>query len=635
MASALLDAARGYVSLGWPVFPCRVEPDPERPGKRSKRPTVAWAEFQHRVPTALEIEDWWAEPRRTTNGIGVATGILMGAVVVDVDDPSETARDHALAYFGETHRIARTVSGGWHLYYRHPGRGLRIPNTVRIPEFTEPVDLRGDGGFVVLPPTDGYAWVEEGEMGVFPAERCLRQAALAPEDPPEESTPAPSSDALVSRVRLGAAQGQRHAELLRLVGGLVARGERQEVVLELAHAFARNCQPPITDRREIEEAVRDVVRADPARGRVRQERAAEERPRDPEQVQHPIGLTGDRLLELLARPIPPPIAPGIIYPHTASLLIGEPFIGKSHLFAWLGSQLAIGLAAWDGAPEPERPLRIAFVTREDQVEMLARRMITMDVTSGGRRARGAWKDHLYFIGFDPWIDPALVLQADLSEKGTDFILRDLDAAGPFDGVFLDTVPRMFPREFDENDAVDSGIVWGRIERLRQEIGGFVVGATHPPKSIATNPDLPLWARARGSSALVGAARAICSLESHPGGSHLRRLRAQANLPGAPKSLSFAVGVEEHPEEMLWWRPTSDTRPDVRATSLLPDRWINTSALAALLARQADRDTPNSKDRDRAASLRSLWEIDGQIETRKGSHGAIEMRPNPTYEEPPF
>lgn len=56
-------------------------------------------------------------------------------------------------------RVVRTARG-WHYWYRHPG--TPIPNTVQLFGATAPaIDIRGDGGIVVAPPSihpDGHRY---------------------------------------------------------------------------------------------------------------------------------------------------------------------------------------------------------------------------------------------------------------------------------------------------------------------------------------------------------------------------------------------------------------------------------------------------------------------------------------------
>jgi hypothetical protein len=52
-------------------------------------------------------------------------------------------------------RTVRTAHGGLHLYYRHPQDGKTYPNTVKLGGIAG-IDVRGDGGYVVLPPSKLY-----------------------------------------------------------------------------------------------------------------------------------------------------------------------------------------------------------------------------------------------------------------------------------------------------------------------------------------------------------------------------------------------------------------------------------------------------------------------------------------------
>jgi len=47
----IIDAALEYLDRGFSVIPVK---------RTDKRPYVRWEEFQHRLPTADEIEHWWS-----------------------------------------------------------------------------------------------------------------------------------------------------------------------------------------------------------------------------------------------------------------------------------------------------------------------------------------------------------------------------------------------------------------------------------------------------------------------------------------------------------------------------------------------------------------------------------------------
>ena len=144
----LIDYALKYLSLGFSVIPV---------GK-DKKPLVKWEKFQDRKTTKEEIKDWLE--RSKTTGVGVITGAISGIVVVDVEAGGDT-KDLPPTV------VSKTGGGGWHFFYKHPGRPVK--NAVRI---RDKMDVRGDGGFVVMPPSlhasgNRYEWLIAPEDAGF------------------------------------------------------------------------------------------------------------------------------------------------------------------------------------------------------------------------------------------------------------------------------------------------------------------------------------------------------------------------------------------------------------------------------------------------------------------------------------
>lgn len=159
--------ARRYAERGFDVFPLT-------PG--SKKPLAGSNGLTDATQDPDQLWAWWgSNPER---GLGIATGQRSGVVVVDVDD---------LEQMGELKRrgplpstlTARTPKGGLHLYYAAPSVPIR--NSVRERGWLKQpgIDVRGDGGYVVGPPTethaDGqgtasgrYSWVSLADVAPFP-----------------------------------------------------------------------------------------------------------------------------------------------------------------------------------------------------------------------------------------------------------------------------------------------------------------------------------------------------------------------------------------------------------------------------------------------------------------------------------
>lgn len=155
------DLANKYRKKGWSVFPVILTQDPN--GKVQKKPAVAWREYINRLPTEQELRSWFGSERY--NGIGLATGAVSGVVVIDVEADAEP---ETVKFFDRSPFASRTISGGWHFYFKAT-EALR--NTVRLDD--KLVDFRGDGGFVVLPPSGinnkAYAWHKtQGGLDALP-----------------------------------------------------------------------------------------------------------------------------------------------------------------------------------------------------------------------------------------------------------------------------------------------------------------------------------------------------------------------------------------------------------------------------------------------------------------------------------
>jgi bifunctional DNA primase/polymerase-like protein len=188
--TARLDQALRLSRAGWHVLPCH-SPDFEgcscggtncsSPGKhpRTRRGL-------HDASTDPDVvKRWWR--RWPLANVGVRTGAASGLVVIDIDPAHgglETIRRlHAEHPLPRGLRV-RTGSGGWHLYFAHPGH--RISNsagTVLGPG----VDVRGDGGYVIAPPSGHvsggeYRWVGQWELPELPTHlsELLRPADPSP-----------------------------------------------------------------------------------------------------------------------------------------------------------------------------------------------------------------------------------------------------------------------------------------------------------------------------------------------------------------------------------------------------------------------------------------------------------------------
>lgn len=160
----ILDYARRYTAAGMVVLPAI-------PG--TKRPAAAWKTI-HATPDFSD--PMWLNADR----IGVLTGRGQAAlVVVDLDKSDHVdgnvewrklLNSLQLPYHAPQ---VTTPSGGGHAYYRLPPGDTTLGNSVKV---LPGIDIRKDGGYAVLPGSDGYAFA----AGVTPESLVTTAPMMSP-----------------------------------------------------------------------------------------------------------------------------------------------------------------------------------------------------------------------------------------------------------------------------------------------------------------------------------------------------------------------------------------------------------------------------------------------------------------------
>jgi KaiC/GvpD/RAD55 family RecA-like ATPase len=327
--STMRFVAADYYERGWMPIPLRAQGTPDD----LKKPLVNWREFQHDRPPSHEVEGLF---EGDTN-IAVITGRVSGLVVIDfdgkVDDPVAFLTGASLP---ASCPIAVTGGGGFHCYYRHPGG--TVHNGVRLAEIDGiKIDVRGDGGYVVAPPSmhgsgNRYYWLQEGEPPLLP--ECYRQ--LLERAPGAQAAPAKTrfEDFFgdeAERILRGVGQGQRNDAAARVAGYAlkVTRGDEQAAATILRLWNAQNT-PPLDDE-ELAATLNSIIRRDRSHGDRHKEQDAPLAEGDV--------LDGRAWAKAVynvppRRGIPAPALPTIdevggIVPGDLVLLAGRPGMGKS------------------------------------------------------------------------------------------------------------------------------------------------------------------------------------------------------------------------------------------------------------------------------------------------------------------
>jgi hypothetical protein len=160
----MLRAALQLAERGLAVFPCR---------PRDKRPATAHG-CKDATGDVITIQTWWQE--NPNYNIGIATGVVSGIFVVDVDD-AEAELKRLEAEHGELPQTVEVITGredGRHLYFKCPN--ALIGNTAG--KIAEGIDTRGEGGYVLAPPSihpsgRRYAWSVDSANGFAQAPQWL------------------------------------------------------------------------------------------------------------------------------------------------------------------------------------------------------------------------------------------------------------------------------------------------------------------------------------------------------------------------------------------------------------------------------------------------------------------------------
>ena len=164
----MLTSVIGYAAeRGWWVFPA-----PMGEKKSHKAAANSGGRKWGMTRDLAEIEaDWNKWPDAN---VGLPTGEVNGFFVVEADTEEGHGVDGiaALAELEKNHGplpktlMAESPSGSIHYYFKHPGGDTKIKNSAS--EIASGVDVRGDGGMVIAPPSvrkDGeYRWLNDNPI---------------------------------------------------------------------------------------------------------------------------------------------------------------------------------------------------------------------------------------------------------------------------------------------------------------------------------------------------------------------------------------------------------------------------------------------------------------------------------------
>jgi hypothetical protein len=247
----MVKAALAMATRGMQVFPCL---------PHGKKPATKHG-FQDATLNPQQIEAWWRS--WPSCNIGVATGAPSGVFVIDVDKGEKEMRRLEAQHGALPPTVESTTPNGRHIFFRYPGWPVKCSQN----EFAPGIDVRADGGYVVVPPSvhpsgRRYYWRIDAANAFADAPEWVLDRLRATSASTAHPTPALE---LRQILRDGVDEGQRNKSVARLAGHLLRRYVDPLVVLDFMIIWDEaRCRPPL-GAREVTHIVDSIAKREIAR----------------------------------------------------------------------------------------------------------------------------------------------------------------------------------------------------------------------------------------------------------------------------------------------------------------------------------------------------------------------------------
>lgn len=366
MLSIFGEAAIRYARLGLCVIPLH---------PKDKRPMFTnWPEVA--TSDQAVVSRWWEQT--PSANVGIATGKRSGVFVFDIDPKNggDDSYEHLVSKHGRFPDTWQQITGGkgMHLFFRYPS--FPIHNSAGL---LPGIDIRGDGGQVVAPPSihpngsayewDGLAEIEQTRIAEAPLWLL-------------ELLDAKNTQSGSTHLPIGADKiphGVQHYTLLAIAGALRRMGLSEPEITPTLLAVNRNrCETPGADK-NVAQIAQSVMKYRPADSdlyktatklwRMTKAKEIEEHQRNEKLgLQVVDGLTVYRSPGLDQKCV----IPGVLH-NGLTIFAGRPKSGKS----WLSLQLALAVAQGDkflGQMPVTMPGAVVYIALEESQSRTASRM---------------------------------------------------------------------------------------------------------------------------------------------------------------------------------------------------------------------------------------------------------------------
>lgn len=351
----LKEWALKYAALGFAVFPLQ---------PKTKIPATPDG-FKSATTDIEKIESWW---NAAPYNIGIATGAASGnLLVIDLDvDKGKDGKQAVMQWLKKYGKdfpktaIAKTGRGGLHMLFYGNGRN----KTNLLPG----VDVRGEGGYIVAPPSihpngNSYQWLSA--LKIAAADETVYDFINQSESKARNA--APKGDAIP--------EGQRTNALIRLIGSLKAKGLSNEAI-EAAVTAENNscCNPPLTDQELIRQVFPAIHRGwETERPYKDFSKRKNWNSQPPEASKEPVNLVN---LEETEEKTPEWLISGYLPKRKVTVLAGDGGSGKTTIWCSIAAAISSGQPCFLSHGNPfARNIeagKVLFFSSEDSAEYTLR-----------------------------------------------------------------------------------------------------------------------------------------------------------------------------------------------------------------------------------------------------------------------
>lgn len=223
-----------------------------------KIPLLKWKDYQDRLPETEEVVTWFT--RWPSANIGVVTGKISNLVVFDLD--SQKAFDYAKAQGGFPDTVRVKTGKGAHVWMQHPGFFVKPDVNKNLD-----MDIRGDGGFVVVPPSfhgsgSQYQWIKNYSLNNIEIAPCsdwniqyLKENATGKKKPASKTskvlkksnTSSIQNSEISELIKNGCKEGERNQGATKIAGSLIKTNKDTAVAWELFKIWNSRNYPPLAE----------------------------------------------------------------------------------------------------------------------------------------------------------------------------------------------------------------------------------------------------------------------------------------------------------------------------------------------------------------------------------------------------